>query len=369
MSSIRSRAVTGVTVAGAAGPAGPGRAYRPPVDLLRHLRHFVVVAHELHFGRAADVLGIAQPPLSQSIQRLERDLGVELFDRSKRQIRLTTAGQVLLAEADSLLAGQERLRNLMRQVRDGTLGTLHAGVPPETPAVTLRSLLSRLAERAPGLEVDLHELTSAEQLRMLAEARLDVGLVHHPVTGDDDLRYGRVVSVPLGVVLPRDSPLVRSAEIDLADLAGLDLIVPPPASAPGWHDHILTVCWERRYVPERVRHAGNPEFLFGLVLGGRSVAFEQEALARREPRLAWRPISGQPLVKRTSAAWPTRSAHPAAPMFAEAAATVLAESVAPLAGGGPAAMLGPDPAPRPWLMLYGSEHAPRDYLAEPAPPR
>lgn len=99
------------------------------MDLLRHLRHFVVVARELHFGRAAETLGMAQPPLSQSIRRLEQELGAALFDRSQRQVRLTTAGQLLLGEADDLLAGERRLRHLADQVGRGTLGVLRVGVP------------------------------------------------------------------------------------------------------------------------------------------------------------------------------------------------------------------------------------------------
>ncbi|MGW5673252.1 LysR family transcriptional regulator, partial [Micromonospora sp. NPDC003776] len=250
------------------------------MDLLRHLRHFVVVAEELHFGRAAEVLGMAQPPLSQSIQRLERELGVALFDRSQRQVRLTTAGQLLLAEAGDLLAGERRLRNMVDQVRRGTLGVLRAGVPPETPAVILRALLDGLAARAPGLDLDLHELTSAEQVRMLAEGRLDVGLLHRPVPAAG-LRFGPTVDVPVGVLLPRTAPLARARQVDLADLAGLDLITAPPATAPGWHDHLLAVCRERGFTPARVRHARNPEFLFGLLLAGGAVAVEPEAVARR----------------------------------------------------------------------------------------
>ncbi|MFE9201997.1 LysR family transcriptional regulator [Micromonospora sp. NPDC007230] len=321
------------------------------MDLLRHLRHFVVVARELHFGRAAEVLGMAQPPLSQSIQRLERELGVALFDRSGRQVRLTTAGQLLLGEADDLLAGEQRLRNLMDQVRRGALGVLRAGVPPETPAVILRALLDGLAARAPGLDVDLHELTSAEQRRMLGEGRLDVGLLHHPVE-EVGLRLGPAVDVPVGVLLPRASPLARARQVDLAGLAGLDLITAPRATAPGWHDHVLAVCRRHGFVPARVRHARNPEFLFGLLLAGGAVAVEPEAVARREPRIAWRPLAGAPLVKRTSAAWPDRAPHPAAPMFAQLAAEVLAVVEPP---PGPAAVAS---AARPWPVLFEAGQSP-----------
>ncbi|MFR9778912.1 LysR substrate-binding domain-containing protein [Micromonospora sp. MS34] len=314
------------------------------MDLLRHLRHFVVVARELHFGRAAELLGMAQPPLSQSIRRLERELGVILFDRS-RQVRLTTAGQLLLGEADELLAGERRLRNTVDQVRRGTLGVLRAGVPPETPAVTLRALLDGLAARAPGLEVDLHELTSAEQARTLTEGRLDVGLLHQPVA-ENGLRFGPAVEVPMGVLLPRGAPLARARQVALADLTGLDLITAPPATAPGWHDHLLAVCREHGYRPARVRHARNPEFLFGLVLAGAAVAVAPEAVARREPRIAWRPIVGAPLVRHTSAAWPLRSAHPAAPMFGQLAAEVLGVAETP---PGPAQLA---PAARAWPVLF-----------------
>ncbi|MEH0818562.1 MULTISPECIES: LysR family transcriptional regulator [unclassified Micromonospora] len=314
------------------------------MDLLRHLRHFVVVARELHFGRAAEMLGMAQPPLSQSIQRLERELAVELFDRSRRQVRLTTAGQLLLGEAEELLAGEQRVRHLMRQVREGVLGVFRAGVPPETPAVTLRALLDRLAATAPGLDLDLHELTSAEQVRMLAEGRLDAGLLHHP-EGAAGLRFGPSVDVPVGVLLPRAAPLARPREVALADLAGLDLVAAPRSTAPGWYDHVLNVCRRHGFTPGRVRPARNPEFIFGLLLAGGAVALEPESLARREPRIAWRPLAGRPLVKRTAAAWPDRSAHPAAPMFGQLAAEVLA-TVEPAP---PAAVV---PSARPWPVLF-----------------
>jgi DNA-binding transcriptional LysR family regulator len=319
------------------------------MDLFRHLRYFVVVAEELHFGRAAELLGIAQPPLSQSIQRLEGELGVELFDRSRRQIELTPAGRLLVTEADGLLTGEKRMRSLMRMVREGRLGTLRAGVLPETPAPTLQALLTRLADQIPGLDLDLQELTGAEQVRMLAEGDLDVGLVHHPVD-DEDLRFGPAVRASLGLILPRTSPLARLPEVALTDLTGHDLVLPPRATAPGWYDHLLGVCGRHGFTPARIRHAHNPEFLLGLVLAGRAVAIEPAGTARREPRVTWRPITGEPLRRATSAVWPARSPHPAAQRFAEVVATTLKEGASP-----PIAVPAQD-AVRPWSVVF-AQHA------------
>jgi DNA-binding transcriptional LysR family regulator len=316
------------------------------VDLSRHLRYFVVAAEELHFSRAAEILGMAQPPLSQSIQRLERELDVELFDRSRRQVRLTAAGRLLLNEARELLAKEERLRALMRRAREGVLGVLRAGVPPETPATALQALLRELAEQVPDLDVDLQELTTAaEQLRSLTSGQLDVGLVHHPVDAAG-LQLGPVADVPLGVVLPRVSPLARRHEVAPADLTGHDLILFPRATAPAWHDRILAICREQGFSPTGLRHARNPEFLLGLVLAGHGVAFEQEALARREPRVTWRPLTGEPLRRSISGVWPAYAPHPAAPRFAAIATGILAGAGTPVA---PA----PSPAaPRPWSVVY-----------------
>lgn len=312
---------------------------------LARLSCFIAVAEELHFGRAAERLGIAQPPLSQSIQRLERELGVELFDRSRRRIEFTAAGRLLLDESRALLAGEGRVRGLMRMVRDGTLGTLRAGVPPETPALTLQALLRRLGDELPGLEVDLQELTTGEQVRLLADARLDVGVVHHPVEAPD-LRFGPATDVRLGVVLPRLSPLAAAAELTFADLTGHDLILPPRAGTPGWHDHVLDVCRHHGFTPRRIRHARNPEFLLGLVLAGRGVAFEPESTARREPRVVHRPLAGHPVRRTVSAAWPAQSAHPAAERFAELAAETLHDAVPSLG------VIPVEDVNRPWSVVF-----------------
>ncbi|GDY45017.1 LysR family transcriptional regulator [Streptomyces antimycoticus] len=321
------------------------------MDLIRHLRLFIVVAEELHFSRAADLLGMAQPPLSQSIRRLERELGLELFDRSAHQVRLTAAGALLLEEARELLAREERLRTVMARVRDGELGTLRAGVPPQTPARTLHALLSACAEEFPGLRIDLQEVDTAEQVRLLAAARLDVGLVHHPVADADDLVVGPSAGVELGVVLPRSSPLARLSEVTLADLTGHELFLFPRVAAPGWYDRILDICREGGFTPPAVRHARNPEFLLGLVTSGRGVAFDDGRVAGKEPRAAWRPLAGRPLMLWMSAVWPAHSGHPAAAPFARIAAEVIAREDPPNRLLTPPEETG-RPRPRPWSVVF-----------------
>lgn len=325
------------------------------MDLLRHLRLFVVVAEELHFGRAAEVIGMAQPPLSQSVRRLEAHLDAELFDRSRRHVRLTPAGEVLLAEARTLLAAEQRLRTAMAGA--GEPATLRVGVPPQTSAAALHALLTACARDLPGVLVEPQEREGAEQLRLLRAGALDVGLLHHPLEAADDLVAGPAAETDWGVVLHRTSAPARRPEVGLAELSGHDLVLFPRAAAPGWYDEILATCRAAGFAPAAVRHAGTPEFLLGLVASGHGVAFDDGRTAAKEPRTAWRPLAGRPLRLRTSAVWPRRSGHPAAPAFARAAARALT-------GSGPAAPPrrgAPDGAegPRPWSVVFdGYPHPP-----------
>ncbi|MGW6511572.1 LysR family transcriptional regulator [Streptomyces niveus] len=169
------------------------------MDLLRLPRHFAVVGEELHFGRAAERLGMAQPPLSQRIRELERELGVELFDRSRRQVRLTPAGDVLLGEARELLAGVGRMRELVAGAARGEYGTLRVGVPPELPGSVLGAVLTEFAAKAPDVRLELREFTSAERLELLAGHGLDAGLVHHPLDPAAGLHSGPVIDPPWAV--------------------------------------------------------------------------------------------------------------------------------------------------------------------------
>ncbi|SED37931.1 DNA-binding transcriptional regulator, LysR family [Amycolatopsis tolypomycina] len=311
------------------------------MDHLRSLRYFLVVADELHFGRAADRLGIAQPPLSQRVKRLEAELGAKLFERGRR-VTLTEAGEVLRAEARDVLSRWDRMTALVAKAERGELDSLRAGVPPDLPGRVLAAILTKFADECPSVRLDLQELTTAEQARLLADRSLDAGLLQLPVDAVG-LELGPVVDTPLGVLLPRDSPLARRTGLALADLAGEGLVHAPRAAAPGSYDALVRTCWDHGFRPAAIRHARNPEFVLGLVLAGHGVAFEPRA--RKEPRVVWRPLDGEVLRARMAFAWPSTSPHPQAAKLAELAATVLGDD-------GVSRLVPPPEGPRPWDEFY-----------------
>jgi DNA-binding transcriptional LysR family regulator len=297
------------------------------VDLVRHLECFVAVAEESHFGRAAARLGMAQPPLSQRIQRLERELGVRLFERTSRQVTITEAGRLLLAEARELLARSESFLATARRVRSGETGLLRAALPPDLSGETVAALLADFGRRRSGLELELHELSTAQQLDRLAAHELDVGVVNHPcdVSG---LELGPVLRRELGVLLPRGAAPARLDEVPLVALTGYDLILFPRAAAPALYDDLLTTCARGGYTPAAVRHGQGASFVRGLVLSASAVA-----LCPRDARppgaeggdqdVVWRPLTGAPLAWRHSAAWPKGRGDAAVHAFAEAATLAL----------------------------------------------
>ncbi|MBB4914371.1 LysR family transcriptional regulator [Streptosporangium saharense] len=282
------------------------------MDLVRHLRYFTVVAEELHFGNAAIRLGMAQPPLSQRIRRLEEELGVRLFDRSSRQVRLTAAGRLLLAEAHEIVARIDRLRDLVGRAEDAVL---RVGVPPDLGSAVIAALIAGFRDRDPEVRLTPAEMWSADQVVALLDGTLDVGLVRHPITAPG-LSFGPVLVQRAGVVLAEDDPLAALSSVHLADLAGRRLVLFP--REPGLHEETLAECRRHGFVPEEVHEAQT----LGLVLAGTAVAFGPEVAL---PGLRWRPLLGSPLAWRLSTAW-RGQAGAAAVAFGAVALRVLKES-------------------------------------------
>ncbi|NUR82545.1 MAG: LysR family transcriptional regulator [Nonomuraea sp.] len=283
------------------------------MDLVRHLRYFTVVAEELHFGNAAIRLGMAQPPLSQRIKRLEAELGTQLFDRSARQVRLTEAGRLLLGEAREIVARVDRLRELARH---GEGGVLRIGVPPDLAAAVIAALVAGFRQTNPDVRLVPAEIWTADQVGALAEGTIDVGLVRHPVAAPG-LRFGQVLVQPQGVLLAEDDPLAAIGEVHLADLAGRELLMPPKEGEPGLYAELLAECRRHGYVPGQVHQGAG----LGLVLAGEAVAFGPRT---DTPGLAWRPLLGSPIACRVSTAW--RVATGAVTAFSAVAVRTLRES-------------------------------------------
>ncbi|MBG0828097.1 LysR family transcriptional regulator [Planomonospora sp. ID67723] len=281
------------------------------MDLVKHLYYFTVVAEELHFGNAAARLGMAQPPLSQRIRRLEEELGVRLFDRSSRQVRLTGAGRAILAESREILTRVDRLRALAGR---GEGAVLRVGVPPDLGSAVIAALIAGFEEADREVRLAPAEMWSADQAVALASGALDVGVLRHPITAPG-LSFGPVLVQRPGVVLAASDPLAAVASVHLADLAGRRLVLFP--GEPGLHEETLAECRRHGFVPEEVHEAQT----LGLVMAGTAVAFGPRV---ELPGLRWRPLLGSPLTWRLSTAW-RGEAGPAAAAFGAVAVRVLKE--------------------------------------------
>jgi DNA-binding transcriptional LysR family regulator len=313
------------------------------VDLVLHLRYFLVVAEELHFGRAAARLHMSQPPLSQRIQRLEREYGAALFDRSGGRVRLTAAGEALVPEAREIVERVAASRLTVKRAVDEAPASLVAGVPPDTAGGVLASLVAAYATAVPDTRLEFRAATTAEQIPLLRRGVLDVAILQLPVDADG-LRLGPVARSPVGVMLSRLSPLAGRTEIALADLDGHRLVTPPREFAPGRHDETVEACRRHGFTPTEIRYAVNSEFLLAAVVGGDTVALDDGTVASKEPRVVFRPLTGTPIVWRVRAAWTTDSGY--ASRFGDVVARVLARDV-PLPGR-PGTVTGP----KPWNVVF-----------------
>ena len=284
---------------------------------VRHLRYFVVLSEELHFGRAAHRLHMAQPPLSQRIKELEREVGVELFHRRRSGVELSEAGALLLEHAREVLRSVERAEASMRTIRPGASGVLRAALPPDTQPDLLHDIDREFRERSPEVRLSLHELTTTEQLALVLGGDLDVGVVRHPVAAAD-VEIGPIVRRPLGALLPAGHPCGAGEPIALRELSGTGLVIFPRTMAPALYDAMLESCRMNGFVPREIVHARNPLFTQGLVLAGRGVHFAEAPRGALPEGIVWVPLAGEPLSWRSSALWRRGGSTPEIRGFAEA---------------------------------------------------
>lgn len=245
----------------------------------RHLRYFLVLAEELHFGRAARRLSISQPPLSLNIQQLEASVGAVLLTRSSKQVALTAAGRAFVPAARALLDQAAQAANLARNVGEGLAGSLSIGFAGTMLYSGLPDMLSRFQAQHPLLRVTLRELSSSEQLIELAHDRLDMGFVH-TTRVPPELSQILVASQAFTGCVPVGHRLASRPKLPLALLKGEPFAVVSRTVSPDYHDRIIQTCLEAGFYPEVRYELQHWLSVASVVSRGMGVALVPEALQK-----------------------------------------------------------------------------------------
>lgn len=248
---------------------------------LRQLRYFVAVAEEGHVTRAAERLGMAQPPLSQQIKALEVRLGLRLFHRRPRGVELTEGGAALLVEARAILARLDQAERAARSAARGEQGELRVGVAPTAPFHPfVPQAIRGFREGFPGVHVTLEECLSRQAVAGLREARLDAAFVRAEIT-EPDLTLHRLLREPMVMALPAGHPLAReTASAPLNAFADDSFIAFARLEGPGMFDATLSACLKAGFTPRLGQEAPRITSTLGLVAAGLGVALVPASIGR-----------------------------------------------------------------------------------------
>ncbi|MGW1951330.1 LysR family transcriptional regulator [Streptomyces sp. NPDC001920] len=276
---------------------------RPELPLPQ-LYAFVVLAEELHFGHAAARLGIAQPPLSQQIRRLEDRVGHALFSRAPGRIALTAAGRELLPAARGALTDLADGLAAARAVGGGRAGRLRIGFAASLALTVLPGLLRTFRERFPRVRLDIREMTTAPQLAALRDRTIDIGLLREPPAEETDLGLRTVLSEPFVAVLPSTHPLAVQRVVRLEQLADSPFVLLPRAEGPQLHDRITALCAAAGFTPRVTQRAVEWQTVCALVETGLGVSLAPASIRRiRLKGVAFRGIEPGAARTRVAVAW------------------------------------------------------------------
>jgi DNA-binding transcriptional LysR family regulator len=281
---------------------------------LRHLRHFLAVAEVLHFARAAKKLGMAQPPLSQSIMRLEKSLGTKLLDRSSRAVQLTSAGKALVPEARELLARADLAVCLVQRVARGELARVRIGFVPMSATLTLPRAVRAFQRDWPRVEVQLHERTSPVQADALRNGELDLGILVCDLIDSKGLQLRPIERYSYVAAVPATWPLAGRGSLQLADLASLPLVLFPQQLAPNFFTDFEGACRAAGFKPSIQQQVAQPYTMFTLVAEQLGIGIVQDTARHLKiDGISFVPIRDMPasLSHEVALAWVPRSVPPA----------------------------------------------------------
>ena len=262
---------------------------------LRHLRYFVAVAEELHFRRAAERLGIQQPPLSQQIQQLERELGAPLFRRLTRGVELTEAGAYLLDEARRIIDQVERAKAGVESRARGDAGIIHLGFAGATLSQpVILKIIQAYRARYPGVVLSPEQSNTPRLAAGLRSHEIDIAFVRPPVGNMDELAVEPLVEEPMVIVLPVSHPRAGDSAIPIAALADEAFILLPRAIGVILHDAVINICRTAGFDPKLGQEAPQILAIVHMVAAGFGVSIVPQSVKQTGAEgVAFVPIEGE----------------------------------------------------------------------------
>ncbi|PSH03357.1 MAG: LysR family transcriptional regulator [Acidobacteria bacterium] len=276
---------------------------------LRHFRYFVAVAETLHFSRAAETLGIAQPPLSQQIKKLEDELGVQLFHRSHHKVELTESGVIFLEQARRTLRMAEQAVDDARRAAEGRVGRLTIGMISSAYEDVIAAVILSFRVQFPNIELVLQEITTPQQIKLLHTGEIQVGFIRPPIH-DPAIALEVVKREPLLVALPMGHPLARRKQVPITALASEPWVTTEPwGTLPsdlgmGFYSQVLSVCREGGFTPNVSQVASHMHTIINLVAAGLGVTLVPASASNlHRNRVAYRKLANQTRLVEVSVAY------------------------------------------------------------------
>ncbi len=247
---------------------------------IRQLAYFVAIAETLHFSRAAEALGLAPSALSMQIQRLERELGVRLLERTKRSVSLTSAGRLFLEEARAALSQVENAKRVAHRAGRGEAGSIRLGyVISAASSGIVQAILRRFRDLAPDVSISLEELSSPAQLQMLEQGKLDVCIVRTLVGAPDQVQRFSLGSERIVIAVPDDHPVLKVEKPTIGALIDDQFIAPQFSQDLGFAVHLSRIGERAGFVPRIGYHTRDFITALTLVGAGLGVAAVPESLS------------------------------------------------------------------------------------------
>ncbi len=282
---------------------------------LRHLHYFITVAEELHFSRAAQRLHISQPPLSQQIQSLEEELGVKLFERTKRQVQITEAGKAFLERSYLVLAQLEQAIEVTQRIGRGEIGQVAIGFVDSAMYTLLPEILRVFRGQFPAVELQLHELTTTQQIQALHHKQIDIGIVRSAIS-EPGLSVECLLPESLVLALPETHPLSAQAQVSLSTLADEFFILFPAKMGPVFYEQIIHSCEQAGFRPKVAQEAVQMQTIVGLVAAGLGIAIVPASLQNfHRSGVIYRPLQEQIPKTGLYLAWRQEDSSPAISTF------------------------------------------------------